>query len=387
MMMSPTAAKVNGCVIFIASSLDGSCRTCCTAPCAAPCPRSNAGSATRPVMINAMRANRVIFGMVSVFIGNSSSCKRRFLMATITHKIRLTGATARPRCSSTIRWRSGAAYIAQIAGATAIARILKLDDVSIRVGEIKLRGSFSRAASIFHSHAHVRCQRDHGPGGVPPRFHAEIGERFENFVEFEPVHGHAEVGDIRGPRNPAVRTAGAKGHELRPGPNRVDWRWTLIRLNLHTEEVPIELPRALAAGHAECNVIQIAQRKNPPSGRGLGFVRAYLAQVARPGTIARMLKLDHDPVRICEIKFWRPFLCSPRIFPTYSYPRLERAAPRGKICIKGIEFCYAMRGQHLKNPVYLEIVGGHAEVVDAGLCIRPASSQADVLRALPDMKG
>ena len=38
-------------------------------------------------MINAMRANRVIFGMVIVFIGNSSSCKRRFLMATITHKI------------------------------------------------------------------------------------------------------------------------------------------------------------------------------------------------------------------------------------------------------------------------------------------------------------
>jgi len=40
--------------------------------------------------------------MVSVFIGNSSSCKRRFLMATITHKIRLTGATARPRCSAYI---------------------------------------------------------------------------------------------------------------------------------------------------------------------------------------------------------------------------------------------------------------------------------------------
>src|SRR5439155_690141 len=174
------------------------------------------------------------------------------------------------------RWRSGAAYIAQIASATAIARILKLDDDSIRVGEIKLRGSFSRAASIFHSHAHVRCQGDHGPGGVPPRFHPEISERFENSVEFE---------------------------------------------------------------------------------------------------------LVHDPVRICEIKFWRPFLCSPRIFPTYSHPRLERAAPRGKICIKGIEFCYAMRGQHLKNPVYLEIVGGHAEVADAGLCIRPASSQAYVLRA------
>ena len=61
-----------------------------------------------------------------------------------------------------------------------------------------VRRLISRAASIFHSHAHVRCQRDHGPGGVPPRFHPEISERFENSVEFELVHGHAEVGDIGG---------------------------------------------------------------------------------------------------------------------------------------------------------------------------------------------
>src|SRR2546427_4946253 len=87
MMMSPTAAKVNGWVIFIASSLDGSCRTGCStaSPCAAPCPRSNAWDATKPAMISAMNGNMVILGRGSVFIGNSSRCRDRFFYDTITH--------------------------------------------------------------------------------------------------------------------------------------------------------------------------------------------------------------------------------------------------------------------------------------------------------------
>src|SRR5882672_12740163 len=92
MMMSPTAAKVNGCVIFIASSLDGSCRTCSTAPCDAPCPWSNTRDATRPVTIIAMTAKLVVFVMSRVFIGNSSSCRAQIFVTTITYKVRLRAA-------------------------------------------------------------------------------------------------------------------------------------------------------------------------------------------------------------------------------------------------------------------------------------------------------
>src|SRR5437867_13349364 len=88
MMMSPTAAKVNGCAIFIASSLDGSCRTCSTAPCDAPCPWSNTRDATRPVTIIAMTAKLVVFVMNRVFIGNSSSCRAQIFVTTITYKVR-----------------------------------------------------------------------------------------------------------------------------------------------------------------------------------------------------------------------------------------------------------------------------------------------------------
>jgi len=71
------------------------------------------------------------------------------------------------------------------------------------------------------------------------------------------------------------------------------------------------------------------------------------AQIAGATAIARILKLDDDSIWVGEIKLRRSFLCFPRIFPTYSHPRLERAASGWKIRIKGIEFCYAMRGLSL----------------------------------------
>jgi hypothetical protein len=94
------------------------------------------------------------------------------------------------------------------------------------------------------------------------------------------------------------------------------------------------------------------------------------------------LELDDDPVRIAEIELRRPFLCTAISFAAHSHPHLHRIANRatptgaGNVAPGHAVFC-----EHLNDPVEIEALDVHAEVVDAWF--RPALTEAYVLRSGP----
>ena len=74
------------------------------------------------------------------------------------------------------------------ARSAAIGGILKLDEDTIRIGEVKLWSAFRSTTAVRHSHHHVRGERAYRSASAA-RFDPVTGQRLEHLVWVKTFHG------------------------------------------------------------------------------------------------------------------------------------------------------------------------------------------------------
>ena len=212
--------------------------------------------------------------------------------------------------------RPSGAYVAQPARPSTVARILKLNDDAVGVGEEELRRVTFCTAQPPTTHSHPRDQGARCADGVTSGLHAVLRKGLLDPVRIESIHRETHLCDAR--RRAGCRAA-IDAKALRSGSDAQHRHRSMLSLHRRSKERLIEAQGTLLVRNAKREALEVAHNEHALEGR---YAWTPVAKDSGSAAIAQILKLEANPVGIVDVEFRCPLVRAAALRTARPDPRL-----------------------------------------------------------------